>query len=102
MICDRATFSATQIFINNLERTTRAVFVGEPSGSRPRFTGEDAAFFLPNSHLRANVSYVEWTETNSLDHRSWIPVNVPVPLTHRDYAANRDPSMDAIARLISL
>jgi hypothetical protein len=97
VVTDRASFSATQIFINDLEQQTGAVFVGEPSGSRPRFVGEDAAFQLPFSKLRANVSYLEWGATGTIEHREWIPVTLPAPLAYGAYAENRDPSLEAIA-----
>src|SRR5205085_6669468 len=39
VITGRGTFSAAQVFINRVEALTDAVFVGEPSSSRPDFVG---------------------------------------------------------------
>src|SRR5205823_7020207 len=33
----RMTFSAAQVFVNELDRYTNAVIAGEPSGSKPNF-----------------------------------------------------------------
>ncbi|MFB3084243.1 MAG: hypothetical protein ACE1Z4_12465, partial [Gammaproteobacteria bacterium] len=41
VIIGRETFSACQNFVNRMERETNVLFVGEPTGSRPNFVGED-------------------------------------------------------------
>lgn len=60
VVIGRHTFSAAQNTATLLDRHTDAVFVGEPSGSRPNFVGETAPFVLPCSGVRANVSDVYW------------------------------------------
>src|SRR5262249_31778149 len=47
LLTSRTTFSAAQVFVNELDRYTTAVVAGEPSGSKPNFIGESAATKLP-------------------------------------------------------
>ena len=101
MITGRNTFSAAQNFSTTIERLTDAVFVGEPTGSSPNFTGEGPNFFtLPYSHTRVNIS--NWYHQFSFwsDTRPWIAPAIPAELSSADYFANRDPAMDAIRAVI--
>jgi hypothetical protein len=68
VIIGRGTFSAAQNTATAIERETSAVFVGEPSGSRPNFIGETMQFELPYS----------------------------APPTFAAYRQNRDVAMEAI------
>src|SRR5690606_37526629 len=43
----RNTFSAAQNFTTDVDRLTEAVFVGEPTGSRPNAVGESTEVVLP-------------------------------------------------------
>lgn len=93
------TFSAAQIFVAQLDRLTNAVFVGEPSGSRPNFVGEDTSLRLPWSGLRGSVSS-RTHRVSSADERMWIAPEMPVPATGADWLAGRDAAMDAVLRLV--
>ena len=100
-IAGRNTFSAAQNFSTNVERLTRAVFVGEPTGASPNFTGEGPNLFeLPYSRTKASIS--NWYHQFSFwsDTRLWIAPDVPVELSSTDYFANRDPAFEAILELI--
>lgn len=96
----RNTFSAAQTFINQVERWTEAVFVGERSSSSPNFSGEETALVLPWSGVRGSISSRYFQDSDPLDHRSWIDIDLPVPLTATDYFAGRDPVLEAIAEVI--
>ena len=96
VIIGRATFSAAQNTATQLDRHTRAVFVGEPTGSSPNFVGETVPFHLPYSGLRANVSDLYWQTSWPFDHRTAIPPDIYAPPTFAAYRDNRDPAMDAI------
>jgi hypothetical protein len=101
-IIGRNTFSAAQNFTVDMERLLNVVFVGEPTGSSPNFTGEGPYWFeLPYSHTRASISH--WTHQLSSwsDRRSWIAPQVPVELSSKDYFANRDPALEAILDIIA-
>lgn len=96
VIIGRNTFSAAQNTATFLDRHTNAVFVGEPTGSRPNFIGETAPFRLPRSGLHVNVSDVHWQTSWPFDHRTAIAPDIYTPLTFTAYRANRDPATDAI------
>jgi len=98
VITGRGTFSAAQVFVNKLEAATQAVFVGEPSSSRPDFTGETTPVVLPNSGITVSVSSRQH-HTDGADTRCWIPVAVPAAPTAVDWAAGRDPALDAVLEL---
>jgi Tetratricopeptide repeat len=96
VIVGRGTFSAAQNAATAIERETSAIFVGEPSGSRPNFTGETMQFELPYSKTIANVSDVYWQTSWPIDQRPWIPPEIYAPPTFAAYRQNRDVAMEAI------
>ncbi|MEH1124901.1 S41 family peptidase [Micromonospora sp. CPCC 206061] len=96
VIIGRNTFSAAQNTTTFLDRHTRAVFVGEPTGSRPNFVGETVPFRLPYSAIEVNVSDLYWQTSWPTDRRTAIAPDIYAPPTFAAYRANRDPAMDAI------
>jgi tetratricopeptide (TPR) repeat protein len=100
VITSRQTFSAAQVFVNELDRYTSAVFAGEPSGSRPNFIGESAPARLPYSGLETIIS-TRYHQTDDQDQRMWIAPKIPVALSSADYFANRDPVLDAVLQVIA-
>jgi tetratricopeptide (TPR) repeat protein len=96
VIIGRKTFSAAQNTATMLERWTEAIFVGEPSGSRPNFTGETIPFQLPYSKVKVNVSDLFWQTSWPADPRQWIAPDIYVPVTFESYRRNADPALDAI------
>jgi hypothetical protein len=98
-IIGRQTFSAAQVFVNDLDRYTSAVFAGEPTGSRPNFVGESAPTVLPYSGLQMTIS-TRYHQSDDQDRRTWIAPKIPVELVSEDYFANRDPVLDAVLRVI--
>jgi tetratricopeptide (TPR) repeat protein len=96
VIVGRATFSAAQNTATLLDRHTDAVFVGEPTGSRPNFVGETVPFRLPYSGIEANVSDLYWQTSWPLDRRVAIAPDIYAPPTFASYRAGRDPALDAI------
>lgn len=99
VMTSRNTFSAAQMVINWIDLFTSAIFVGEPSSSRPNFTGEDTTLLLPYSGLRGSISSRSH-QTDARDHRFWIAPEIPVELSSQDYFANRDPALDALLTII--
>ena len=100
VITGRNTFSAAQNFITFVERLTDAIFVGEPSSSRPNHVGEDGLFVLPYSGVRGSISNRYWQDGNPGDDREMIYPQVPVPPTAEDYLANRDAALEAIFEIV--
>jgi len=75
------------------------VFAGEPSASRGNVYGDSKKIVLPNSHLTVRVSSLYWQQSDPRDAREFIPVTIPAPLTFGDYAAGRDPALEAAERV---
>lgn len=96
VIIGRRTFSAAQNFSTLVERYTNAIFVGEPTGSRPNFVGEERPFTMPYSKLLINVSDLYWETSYPFDKRTWIAPQIFLPPTFEAYRKNRDPVLDAI------
>jgi hypothetical protein len=96
VIVGRGTFSAAQNTATAIEREANALFVGEPSGSRPNFIGETIPFNLPYSRARVNVADLFWQTSWPMDHRPWIAPDLYAPPSFEAYSQNRDPAMEAI------
>ena len=96
VIIDRGTFSAAVSLSTDLERETRAVFVGEPTGGAPNSPGDPARIRLPASDLGVRISTVMWTGSDPRDPRAFIAPDLPAMPTFADWLAHRDPALDAI------
>jgi len=96
VIIGRGTFSAAQNTTTALERETNAIFVGEPSGSRPNFIGETIPFTLPYSKLSVNAADLYWQTSWPMDYRPWIAPELYAPPSFEAYSQNRDPAMEAV------
>jgi tetratricopeptide (TPR) repeat protein len=95
-IIGRRTFSAAGFLAIDLERHTKTLFVGEPTGARPNHYGESARFALPHSGLTVGYSSLYWQYSDPRDTRPWVPPHLAAELTSADYAANHDPALQAI------
>ncbi|MGE0555559.1 MAG: hypothetical protein AB7R55_19165 [Gemmatimonadales bacterium] len=100
-LAGRNTFSAAQNFSTQVQRLTQAVFVGEPTGSSPRFTGEGPYWFeLPFSRTQVSISNWYHQFTFWPDRRLWIAPEVPVEPSAADYFAGRDPALEAVQAIL--
>ncbi|HEX8691759.1 MAG TPA: hypothetical protein VF746_05015 [Longimicrobium sp.] len=99
VLADRYTYSAAMNFATYLERFTPAVFVGEPTSSDPNFIGEDNFIWLPYSRLPVGISDLFWQSSWPTDRRTWIAPQVYVEPSFADFAAKRDPVLEAALSL---
>ncbi len=100
-IIGRRTFSAAMNLASDLENHTSTVFVGEPTGSRPNFYGEDNPFTLPYSGLTGSISSRYWQGgATSDDVRNWIAPHLVAELTAEQYRKGKDPALEAIFRYL--
>ena len=98
VLTGRNTFSAAQNFIAQLDKRTRAIFVGEPSSSKPNFVGEENDIQLPWSGAIASISN-RYHENIPGDKRGWIEPDVRIELSSTQYFANRDPVLERVLKL---
>jgi hypothetical protein len=94
------TFSACQTFIAQVDRLTNAVFVGEPSASKPTFVGEDTELLLPWSGTIGSIS-TRLHSSYPLEERTWIAPEIPVPSLGTDWLAGKDAARDAVLAVIA-
>ena len=93
VLTGRGTFSASQFILDDLDRLTDAVFIGEPASSKPTSYGDAYRMPLPNSGIQMRSSIVYWKEGQN--HAPWTWIDLAAPLRFADYAAGRDPALEA-------
>jgi tetratricopeptide (TPR) repeat protein len=86
----RSTFSAAQFLINDLERLSNTIFIGEPSGGKANSYGDSRKITLPNSGITVRVSTLWWQE-DERDHRPWTAPEIAAELTAAEYRNGIDP-----------
>lgn len=93
-ILGRSTWSAAQMLVNELERYTNTIFVGEPSGGKVNSYGDSHRITLPNSGITVRVSTL-WWQADERDRRQWTAPQVAADLSFEDYRTNNDPALNA-------
>ncbi len=96
LIIGRRTFSAAQNTTSDLERRTKAILVGEPTGSNPNFIGESVGIALPCSGWVISLSDLWWQHSMAMDYRVWTHSELYAPPTAELFRQHRDPAMEAI------
>ena len=96
LITGRQTFSAAANFATEIERSTQAIFAGEPMGGRPNLYGDVRPYTLPNSKLIVQISSRYWQISSPDDTRPSIEPQIAASLSAADYFSGRDPALDAI------
>jgi tetratricopeptide (TPR) repeat protein len=104
VIIGRQTFSAAQNLATDLQYLTNAIFMGEPTASKPNFIGETNILKLPYSGLTVSLSdrWHQGGASNSRDYRTWIAPDVLIEMSSEDYKNNIDPVMDTITKFIDV
>jgi len=92
----RRTFSAAGALTTALERRTRTLFAGEPSGFTPNHLGDAEAFRLPETSVIVEVASRYWADGGPYDRRAAISPDIRVPFESEDHFEHRDPVLDAV------
>lgn len=95
-IIGRSTWSAAQFLLNDLEKYTNTLFVGEPSGSKGNVYGDSRKIALPNSQITVRASVYYWQDWNPQDTRRWTAPHLTAELSSEDYRSNTDPALKVI------
>ena len=98
VLISRSTFSAAANLITELDRKTKAVFVGETSGGAPNLYGDVAAVDLPSAGLRVDVAAIYWQMSFATDPRNAIEPEVPIALGSTAFFRGKDPVLAAALR----
>jgi hypothetical protein len=93
VLAGRGTFSASEFILEDLDRLTDAIFIGEPASSRPISYGDAYQSKLPNSGIAVRTSIRYWQ--SGQDKRPHIPIDIATPFTFADYVSGRDPALEA-------
>jgi tetratricopeptide (TPR) repeat protein len=101
VIIGRSTFSAAVWLVGDLEKHTRAIFIGEPTGGKPNHYGMGGvsgptSFMLPHSRLVIEHSNEFMQRGVPGDDSPWKAPLLAAELTSEDYRTNRDPAMEII------
>jgi hypothetical protein len=96
VITGRQTFSAAQNLVNQTEKWTEAIFVGEPTADHVNHYGDSRPFTLPNSGLVVFASTLWWQDLDPRDERKWTAPEIAVELSSTDYFSGRDPVLEAV------
>jgi hypothetical protein len=95
-IIGRGTYSAAMMLTDDLEKHTKTLFVGEPTGASPNMYGDAEKIVLPHSGLEVWASALHWVYSEPRDSRPWIAPDIPAALASADYCMGRDPALEAI------
>src|SRR5580765_6802726 len=98
VLISRSTFSAAANFITELDRKTKAVFVGETSGGAPNIYGDVVPVDLPTAGVTVDVAAVYWQMSSATDPRNAIEPDVPVALGSSAFFRGKDPVLAAALR----
>ena len=98
VLISRSTFSAAANFITELDRKTKAVFVGETSGGAPNLYGDAAGVDVPSAGVTVRVAGVYWQLGSASDPRNAIEPDVPVALGSSAFFRGKDPVLAAALR----
>ncbi len=96
VLIGRATFSAAANFAADVDRLTKATFVGEPTGGFVRGYGDTVSVLLPKSGINVRIAARYWDfGKGSGDKRLAINPDRRVNVTIADFLAGRDPVLAA-------
>jgi hypothetical protein len=99
VLIGRATFSAAANFAAELDRDTRAVFVGEPTGGGVETYGDTVPVLLPTTGWNVRIAARYHSRARGLnDHRLAVAADISVPLTSAAYFVGRDPVLERALR----
>jgi hypothetical protein len=99
LLTGRATFSAAANFAAEIDRDTRAVIVGEPTGGGVETYGDTVPVLLPSLgwYVYVAARYHE-RKRGPNDHRLAVEPDVRVDLTSTQYFAGQDPVLERALR----
>jgi C-terminal processing protease CtpA/Prc len=99
VLIGRATFSAAANFAADVDRLTKATFIGEPTGGFVRGYGDTVSVLLPKSGINVRIAARYWDfGKGARDRRLAVNPDRKVKVTIADFLAGRDPVLAAALR----
>ena len=99
VLIGRATFSAAANFAADVDRYTKATFIGEPTGGFVKGYGDTVSVLLPKSGINVRIAARYWDfGKGSSDRRLAVNPDRKVNVTIADFLAGRDPVLAAALR----
>jgi Peptidase family S41 len=96
VLIGRATFSAAANFAADVDRLTKATFIGEPTGGFVRGYGDTVSVLLPKSGINVRIAARYWDFGKSTgDKRLAVNPDRRVKVSVADFLAGRDPVLRA-------
>ena len=94
VVTGRATFSSAILNVLELEKETKAILIGEPTGGAPNHYGEVKKFELPNSKkmIRYSTKYFERVK----DDCDAVEPDVKIGVSFKTYSEGVDPVLEWI------
>ncbi len=96
LLTSRVTFSAAGNFVTELEKKTRVILVGEPSGGSPNQYGDSRMIPMKYTELFFVVWSSKYHEKGEPDEERLVhEVDIPVSMSSSDYFSGSDPVLAA-------
>jgi len=95
VLIDGGTFSAATNFVTTVERQTRALLVGQATGSGPNHFGDAEMLELRRTHIAIQLSTRRHQLGDPADVRTAHEPQLPVRVISRDYFLGRDAILEA-------
>ncbi|MEO1545471.1 MAG: hypothetical protein AAFU74_01875 [Bacteroidota bacterium] len=95
-VIGRNTFSACQNLTNDVETYTEAILVGEGTSENKNFYGDTRTVQLPNSGIRAYLSFAWWQDKPQWENAEGTAPNFYAEPTFEEYRTNQDPILTLI------
>ena len=91
VILGRRTYSACQNLVNELDKYTNALFLGEPTSETINFYGDNRREELPNSKIPVFLSFAWWQDKPQWENDDWLAPHLAVDMSFEEYTTNQDP-----------
>jgi len=95
-VIGRNTFSACQNLTNDVETYTEAILIGEPTSENKNFYGDTKLVQLPNSGIKAYLSYAWWQDKPQWENADATTPNFYAASSFEEYRTNQDPILALI------
>ena len=95
VLMGRGTGSAAVQLVFALEKSTNALFVGEPSGQGPIFYSDPPTYTLERTGAQVRIARTRWVMSFEGDEREELAPDLSVPFSIADLLAGRDPVLEA-------